>query len=396
MAVEAGTVARPDSVAEAAELFRDTRGTLLFRGGGTKMAWAGRPDQPALLVETGGLHQLLEHNPADMTAVVEAGLPLSTLQEVLGESGQWLALDPPTQADGATIGGLLATGDSGPRRLRYGALRDLVIGVTLVLADGTVAHAGGRVIKNVAGYDLTKLMYGSLGTLALIAEVVLRVHPRAEDSATLVASASVAAAADATRRLMASPLEPAAVDWVGDPREPVGQLAIRFEGSRAGVDAQTAAARELLDVGPIEQLNGPIEVSWWEDLAAAHRTPAGQTTVRAGTRPNQLIDAVDALVAAAGDADIRLVSHLALGLHTAHIAGPPSAQVRTFDQWRGALVALGSTVMLRDRPGEIDAAVDVLGPPPSAVRLMRAVKSRLDPAGRCAPGRLGWLMKERW
>ena len=117
MAVVAGTVARPDSVAEAADLLRDTRGTLLFRGGGTKMAWAGRPDQPDLLVETTGLNRLLEHNPADMTAVVEAGMPLSTLQDVLGESGQWLALDPATQIHGATIGGLLATGESGPRRL---------------------------------------------------------------------------------------------------------------------------------------------------------------------------------------------------------------------------------------------------------------------------------------
>ncbi len=216
MAVVAGTVARPDSVAEAADLLRDTRGTLLFRGGGTKMAWAGRPDQPDLLVETTGLNRLLEHNPADMTAVVEAGMPLSTLQDVLGESGQWLALDPATQVDGATIGGLLATGESGPRRLRYGALRDLVIGVTLVLADGTVAHAGGRVIKNVAGYDLTKLMYGSLGTLALIAEVVLRVHPLPESSATVVVPASASNAGEATRRLMASPLEPSAVRWIGN------------------------------------------------------------------------------------------------------------------------------------------------------------------------------------
>ena len=168
MAVVAGTVARPDSVAEAADLLRDTRGPLLFRGGGTKMAWGGRPDPPDVLVETSGLHRLLAHNPADMTTVVEAGMPLSTLQDVLAESGQWLALDPATQVDGATIGGLLATGESGPRRLRYGALRDLVIGVRLVLGDGTDARAGGRVIKNVAGYDLTKLMYGSLGTLALV------------------------------------------------------------------------------------------------------------------------------------------------------------------------------------------------------------------------------------
>jgi glycolate oxidase FAD binding subunit len=154
------TVHRPTSVDEAAAVLRDSRGGVLFRGAGTKMSWAGRPHDPDLVLETTGLDQLLEHNPADMTASAQAGMPLRALQDRLGEAGQWLALDPPTEPDGATVGGLLATGESGPRRLRYGALRDLVIGVTLVLADGTVAHAGGHVIKNVAGYDLSKLCTG--------------------------------------------------------------------------------------------------------------------------------------------------------------------------------------------------------------------------------------------
>src|SRR6185503_3640544 len=185
------TVQRPTSVDEAVKVLRDSRGSVLFRGAGTKMSWAGRPEDPDLVLETGGLDRMLDHNPADMTASAQAGMPLRALQDRLAEAGQWLALDPPTEPDGATLGGLLATGESGPRRLRYGALRDLVIGVTLVLSDGTLARAGGHVIKNVAGYDLTKLMYGSLGTLGLIAEVVLRLHPRPETSATVVAASTV-------------------------------------------------------------------------------------------------------------------------------------------------------------------------------------------------------------
>ena len=146
------TVERPTSAADAARVLKDTRGTVLFRGAGTKMDWGGRPaDDPQVLLETGGMQRLLSHNPADMTVAVESGMPLRTLQDLLAGAGQWLALDPPTEPAGATVGGLLVTGDSGPRRLRYGALRDLVIGVTLVLADGTVARAGGQVIKNVAG-----------------------------------------------------------------------------------------------------------------------------------------------------------------------------------------------------------------------------------------------------
>ena len=175
----------------AVKVLRDSRGSVLFRGAGTKMSWAGPPQDPDLVLETGGLDRLLDHNPADMTASAQAGMPLRALQDRLAEAGQWLALDPPTEPDGATLGGLLSTGESGPRRLRYGALRDLVIGVTLVLPDGAVAHAGGHVIKNVAGYDLSKMMYGSLGTIGLIAKVVLRLHPRPETSATVVMPSSV-------------------------------------------------------------------------------------------------------------------------------------------------------------------------------------------------------------
>src|SRR5439155_25321753 len=112
---------RPSSVDEAAKLLREATGTVLFRGGGTKLSWGGTPPAPGLVVETGAMSRLLTHNPADMTIRVEAGMPLRTLQEQLAAAGQWLALDPATEADGATIGGLLATGDFGPRRLRYGA-----------------------------------------------------------------------------------------------------------------------------------------------------------------------------------------------------------------------------------------------------------------------------------
>ncbi|MBC7561255.1 MAG: FAD-binding oxidoreductase, partial [Dermatophilaceae bacterium] len=155
-----GRVERPATTGEAAQLLGETAGSVLFRGGGTKLDWAGRVRDPDLVVDTTRLRGMLTHNPADLTASVRAGTTLTELQEHLAGDGQWLALDPPTAGRGATVGGLLAAGDSGPSRLRYGALRDLVIGVTLVLADGTVARSGGHVIKNVAGYDLAKLVHG--------------------------------------------------------------------------------------------------------------------------------------------------------------------------------------------------------------------------------------------
>jgi glycolate oxidase FAD binding subunit len=332
-----------------------------------------------------------------MTAAVEAGMPLATLQGRLAEAGQWLALDPPTESAGATVGGLLATGDCGPRRLRYGALRDLVIGVTLVLADGTVGRAGGKVIKNVAGYDLAKLSYGSLGTLGLIAEVILRVHPRPEASATVVAAASVRAAAVTTLELLASPLEPSAVDWVGPFENGAdGRLAVRFEGTTAGVQAQTAALRGMLtEAGPdVRALTGPQESALWQEFVVARCAEPGQSLAFAGTLPGRLPAVADALVRA-GDAagvPVQLASHSALGLHLARFTGPPAEQARAFDAWRHAVLGMGGTVLLRDRPAEVDEMVDALGPAPASARLLRALRLRLDPEGRCAPGRLGsWL-----
>jgi glycolate oxidase FAD binding subunit len=389
-------VQRPTSVDEAAKMLRDSRGGVLFRGAGSKMSWAGRPQDPDLVLETGGMDRLLDHNPADMTAYVQAGMPLRALQDRLAEAGQWLALDPPTEPDGATLGGLLATGDCGPRRLRYGALRDLVIGVTLVLPDGTVAHAGGHVIKNVAGYDLTKLLYGSLGTLGLIAEVVVRLHPRPETSATVVVPSSVQEATARSLDLLAAPLEPSAVGWVGDPRDggTSGRLAVRFEGTAAGVAAQTRALRDSLGGTAPETLANTDESALWREYAGAHRAETGQSTAFAGTLPSRLTDVAAALAEAADDArvDVSLASHSALGLHTARLSGPPERQAAAFDRWRRDVLALGGTVLLRDRPAEVDAAVDPLGPAPSAVGLLRALKARLDPDGRCAPGRLApWL-----
>ncbi|MGK5683828.1 FAD-binding oxidoreductase [Actinoplanes sp. URMC 104] len=387
------TAHRPAGAGEAAQLLRESHGTVLFRGAGTKMRWAGRTAEPDLVVESGGMRRLLAHNPADMTAVVEAGMPLSDLQDALASSGQWLALDPPTQAAGATVGGLLTTGDSGPRRLRYGAMRDLVIGVTLVLADGTVAHAGGQVIKNVAGYDLTKLTYGSLGTLAMVAEVVVRLHPRPEDSASVLVPASAPAAAAITLRLTASPLEPSAVDWSGDPGDGDGRLAVRFEGSAAGVRAQTAALRALVpEADGAQTLTGDDEAALWRDLAAA--APPEHSVAFAGTLPSRLPEVAAALrdAAQAAQVPVRLRSHTALGLHSAHFGGSAPQQIAAFESWRGAVLALGGTVLLRDRPPEVDAVVDALGPAPSAVALLRALKSRLDPRSRLAPGRLQpWL-----
>src|SRR3984885_14893765 len=213
--------ATPADVAEASALLRRgdaERRTLYFAGAGTKAQWGGEVEPADLTVSTAGLAGLISHQPGDMTAAV-----------------------------GAPIGGLLATGDAGPRRLRYGTMRDLAIGATLVLADGTVAHSGSHVIKNVAGYDLTKLFHGSLGSLGLIAEVIVRLHPRPPASATVIAAASAAQANTAAAQLSRCGVEPSALEWIGPTgAEPAGTLLARIDASPAGVAAGTSRMAALL------------------------------------------------------------------------------------------------------------------------------------------------------
>ncbi|MBA2637584.1 MAG: FAD-binding oxidoreductase, partial [Solirubrobacterales bacterium] len=176
----------PGSAQEAADVLHDAarrRAQVRIVGAGTK-AW-GREGAPAdIELTTAALDAIVEHNEGDFTVIAQAGLGVAALQERLAAAGQMLALDAPDE--GATLGGLVASGDSGPLRHRFNAPRDLVIGVQVALPDGTVARAGGRVIKNVAGYDLSKLLCGSFGTLGLISEVAVRLHPRPPTTATAV------------------------------------------------------------------------------------------------------------------------------------------------------------------------------------------------------------------
>jgi glycolate oxidase FAD binding subunit len=195
-----------------------------------------------------GLDRILEHDPGDLTCTVESGVRLSELRDALAARSQRLSLDPPGDP---TIGALLARNVSGPLRHRFGAPRDLVLGVTLVLADGTIASAGGKVVKNVAGYDLARLVCGSEGRIAFIGRVSFRLHPLPRAVRTLVVETADAAGVSA--RLLASQLQPSALDVLWP-----GRVAVLFEGSERAVAAQLAAAQAL--VGGAES-----EASVWKE-----------------------------------------------------------------------------------------------------------------------------------
>lgn len=389
--MNAQVVERPTSVEEVSQLLRDTDGTVLLRGAGTALSWGGRVAGTDLTVDTRDLTGVLDHTAADMTASVRAGTTLAELQAAVGEHGQWLALDPPTEGAGATLGGLLAAGDSGPSRLRHGNLRDLVIGVTLVLPDGTVAHSGGHVIKNVAGYDLAKLVHGSMGSLALVAEVVVRLHPRPAESVTTVGDADADRAADAAARLTASTLEPTAVEWFTTGDAAAGRLVVRSDGSPVAVAVAAAGVEAVLGQAGVGGSTCPPEEVpvLWDELARAVVGEQDETVVRVATLPSDLaVTAAHARrTAEAAGVRFRMASSAALGLHTLRLAGAPAAVVAVVDGIRGHALARGGSVLVRHRPDDVDSLVDALGPPPSSVALLRRVSDQFDPTGRFAPGR---------
>jgi len=246
--VPVARIARPASVEEASQVLAAAAAdglAVAFAGGASKLGLGNPPERVDLLVSTERLDQVLEHAAGDLVVRVQAGVRLADLQAALAPAGQWLALDPPEPR--ATVGGVVAADASGPRRLRYGTVRDLIIGITVVLADGTVARAGGKVVKNVAGYDLAKLFCGSLGTLGMIAEATFRLHPLPAAAAVVTLQVETPEqVGQAVRRLARSPLEPSAVELVVDEWGWPGRLTTVFEGIRPGVEAQAAAAAELL------------------------------------------------------------------------------------------------------------------------------------------------------
>jgi glycolate oxidase FAD binding subunit len=371
-------VLTPTAFEEAAAALAGAAGagqTVKIVGSGTKWHWGRAAGEADLEIATSALDRIVEHNEGDLTAVLEAGVPLAQAQRQFASAGQMLALDPflgPRHQ--ATIGGILATADCGPLRHRYGAPRDLVLGITVALSDGTIARAGGKVIKNVAGYDLGKLFCGSLGTLGAILSVSVRLHPLPARTATALGVSddpdTIAAAALALAR---APLELEALDvaW----RSGRGGLLARAGGVQARARAERAAL--LMREARLEQrevIDDDAEV--WARQRAGQRSE-DRVLTRVAARPSALPAVLRATEAAAATLVGRVtVGHSFLELDPAAI-GPLHERLP-----RGA-----ATVVL-DAPATVRKSLDPWGSPPqeAVLALMKRVKARFDPAGACSPG----------
>jgi glycolate oxidase FAD binding subunit len=335
-----------------------SEGTVRVHGAGTKRAWTrGQPD---VELSTAGLDEIVEHNVGDLTAVLEAGVPLARAQEKFAEEGQMLALDPP--GAGATIGGVVATNDSGPLRSRYGGARDLVVGMRVALADGTVAKSGGKVIKNVAGYDLAKLFVGSFGRLGVILEVSVRLHPLPPDTATAVGRSSDpdelgrAALALSHARLEQMGLD---VRW----EDGSGAVLARFGGATAVQQAKAAA--ELLNDAELVEDDDPL----WAAQREAQRSREG-LVVKVSALQTDLPE----LLRLARDHGATLAGRAGLGLHWLRLddGDHPGLVEALRRRWTAAVL---------DRPAGLE--VDRDGPMDAGARLLaERVKERFDPSGR--------------
>lgn len=362
-------VAAPVSTDEVREVLlaaRAANAAVITRGRGTKLGWGAPPRAVDLVIDLHRMAAVVEHAAGDLVTIVQPGVPLATLQEQLATADQQLALDEPRP--GGTVGGAVLAGASGPRRWRYGTARDLVIGVTVVLADGTVAKAGGRVVKNVAGYDLGKLFVGSLGTLGVVTQLAFRLHPLPADRRIVTVDVDGPEQAwSAVRAVMGSQVVATAIELAWPRR----QLAVLVEGVPVGVAAQAETLERLLGATAAVADEPPLWFGAWPFAA-------GEWGVKITFVPSGLPDVLVALDDA-GATDV--TGQAATGVLYAALPGPAGLAAL-----RVAAGRHDGSVVVADAPPGRKQEVDVWGPVPG-VELMRRVKEQFDPEARLAPGR---------
>ena len=383
--VEPSLVVEPGSVEEISAVMKlaSREGLAVSpRGGGTKMDLGAPPRELDLILSTARMDGIIEHVPGDQIVRTQSGLKLAALQAKLAEANQMLAIDPPEKD--ATVGGVVAANSSGPRRYRYGTVRDLIIGITVVLADGTVAKAGGKVVKNVAGYDLSKLFTGSLGTLGVIADANFRLHPRPESARTVAVEVETPQAArDAAQAIVHSQVEATAVElhWSDEAK----LVMVLLESIPGGIDAKEEAASFLLkEFGEVRTLEdednlGPLSTGSVGD----------EVEIKIGAPPAELASVLDSLLDAAERRDItaRITGHAGTGVTYAGLSGAEDAIFEVIEEVREIRTRSGGSVVVRRAPASFKNRVDVWGPAGDYLGLTRRVKEKFDPGYFMNPGR---------
>ena len=380
------TPATPDALAQTLAWVTETGRTVVVRGGGTKLSWGPPPRSIDLLLSTTAMNGVVEHRHGDLTVTVRAGTTLAETNAVLSRHRQWLPLDPPW-SERATIGGIVASNDSGPRRQRHGAPRDLIIGMTLARADGLLAKTGGIVVKNVAGYDLARLLTGSFGCLGVILTATFKLAPLAEASRTVsVELPAGARCGPLVADLLAHASRPTALELATPP----ATMLIRFESVETVVVEQADQAATLARAhgGTVVILTGEEETAAWREHDARVFDREG-TIVKLVVVPSEVSSILAWLDTAAKtrQLDYVVTGRAGLGVLSVGLHGAVSEQAAFVTALRDRLpIGRGSAAIRRADP-ELKALVDVWGPIGDSLRIMQEVKRRFDPTGSLNPGR---------
>ncbi|MDQ2725511.1 MAG: FAD-binding oxidoreductase [Actinomycetota bacterium] len=376
------TVTSPKEVTAVLAAAGDAQASVVVRGAGTKLDWGAPPRRADIVVDVSGLGNVLEHAAGDLVCRVQPGVRVADLQATLAPAGQRLAVDE--LVPGSTVGGIIATGLAGPLRLAHGSVRDLVLGVTVALAGGTSATSGGRVVKNVAGYDLGKLYTGSFGTLGVITEAFLRLHPLPERSAWLtIMTPDAVAVGRAVSALSAARITPAAVEIHDDGTGPARVVAL-LEGTDGGVEGRLDAARELPGTDVDISTEAP---GWWARMPGLG---AGETLIKATTTIAEVGRLVAVVRRAAVDAGAVVEVNGSAGAGVVYFGvgagAPPGDPARLLEAARRSCASVGGAAIVLRAPAEVRDGIDAWGPVP-ALALMRRLKDSFDPGHLLAPGR---------
>jgi glycolate oxidase FAD binding subunit len=368
-------------------------------GNGTRLGWGAPPRRLDIVLSLARLDRILAYEPADLTLSVECGTTIGALDPVLRPYRQFVPIDGPGSRT-STIGGLIATGAAGPYRARYGTMRDLLVGVTVVRADGTLVRGGGRVVKNVTGYDIPKLHVGALGTLGVVVEAHLRLHPRPAEERTWVAGfPSAEAALDAALEIRSTAvvlsrcqlLTPAALRTLGESAPPPCALAVTVGSVPAAVRAQGREIAEACGRVGGALVEVPDADAWWR-RAVEVTWPGGDApslALRIGTRPTDVVKALH-VVESVGPAGGALLgtANVATGvLHATLAPVEPSRVAEVVRRTREAVAALGGSCVVEHAPAAAKPGLDVWGDVGPALGAMQRLKAELDPAGVLNPGR---------
>lgn len=363
-------------------------------GNGSKLAWAGVGKPIDLVISTQNLNQVIDHAVGDLTVTAQTGVKLVDLQAILLKTNQFLPLEP-AYPEAATLGGIISTADSGSWRQRYGGVRDMLLGVSFVRSDGKLAKAGGRVVKNVAGYDLMKLLTGAYGTLGILTEVTFRLYPVQEASGTLVLTGDADALASTTKTLLASALTPTAADLLSSElvkQLGIGQgmgLMVRFQSVTESVQEQSS---RLLEVGQQLGLQGTLyqdndEAHLWQSLPEQIWGMPQSTviTCKIGVVPTAAVMTLTVLDTLTSGTGLGLI-HVGSGLGKLRLK-PETVKPKTILKMREHCQSHSGFLTVLEAPIGLKQQLDVWGYSGNALDIMRQIKQKFDPKTILSPNR---------